>query len=85
MPGLRLLDSSVWVRVLRRSPHPAVQARVQALLQTEIVATSGQIILELLGGTITETEYQRLETRLLGCSGSGISRSPKTTGQRPRD
>lgn len=66
MPGLCLLDSSVWVHVLRRLPHPAVQARVQALLQTEIVATSGQIILELLGGTVTKTEYQRLEARLLG-------------------
>ncbi len=66
MPPIHLLDTSVWIRALRRSPHPAIQARVRALLQTGTVATCGQVILELLGGTTTEAEYSRLEADLDG-------------------
>lgn len=63
---LHLLDTSVWIRALRRSPHPAVQAHVHSLLRAGTVATCGQVILELLGGTITEAEYGRLDGDLRG-------------------
>ena len=66
MPAVHLLDTSVWIRALRRSGHPAIQAHVRSLLMAGTVATCGQVVLEVLGGAATEVEYTRLEADLAG-------------------
>jgi predicted nucleic acid-binding protein len=59
-----LIDTSVWLFALKKQFHPVIKERVDLLLKNDEVAISGIIQLELLGGTKSETEYERLKSRL---------------------
>lgn len=65
MPGeLVLIDTSVWLSALRKDFLPEIKDRVDLLLKENLVLTTGIIRLELLAGTRTEAEYDRLKKRL---------------------
>ncbi len=58
---LFLLDTSVWLEVLLPGrATPALRARVDALLAADRVATTNMVVLELLGGARSQTEWDRL-------------------------
>ena len=59
-----LIDTSVWLFALKKKPHPEMRKRIDSLLLESEIAINGIIKLELLGGTRTEKEYNRLKTRL---------------------
>ena len=62
---LYLIDTSVWLEVLPRGwVNASLQQRVDALLSADLVAITGMIRLELLGGARSEREWERLD-RLL--------------------
>jgi len=58
-----LIDTSAWLFALRKNYNPSVKERIETLLIESEVAINGIIKLELLGGTKTEKEYERLKTR----------------------
>ena len=65
MPNnLFLVDTSAWLFALRKDFVPKVKDRIDHLLKENIIITTGIIKLELLGGTKTKNEFQRLKTRL---------------------
>jgi hypothetical protein len=55
-----LIDSSVWISVLRRRPVETLRQRVDELLQQDAVATAGMIRLEVLSGAKTREEFKKL-------------------------
>ena len=56
-----LLDTSIWLEVLPSGRgSPALRERVDALLSTDSVATTGMVQLELLGGARSQEEWDRL-------------------------
>ncbi|MGQ9571752.1 MAG: type II toxin-antitoxin system VapC family toxin [Dehalococcoidia bacterium] len=55
-----LVDSSAWLFVLRTNPVEPLRRRIDELLQQEAVATTGMIRLELLSGTKTRQDFDRL-------------------------
>lgn len=59
-----LVDTSSWLFALRREFNPFIRNRLDHLLQQNLVITTGIIKLELLGGTKTEREFERLKIRL---------------------
>lgn len=59
-----LIDTSAWIFALRKNPLPRIKDRVDALLKENAAAIIGMIKLELLGGTKTEAEFNRLKSRL---------------------
>ena len=59
-----LIDTSVWLRALRKQFHPAVKERIDSILLESEVAINGIIKLELLGGAKTAQEYKRIKSRL---------------------
>jgi len=59
-----LIDTSVWIPFLRKSPPRAVRAEVDLLLAEDRVAILPMIRLELLGGTKSTKEFERLGSRL---------------------
>lgn len=59
-----LIDTSAWIFALKKSFHPFVKERIEKILTESDVAINGIIELELLGGTRTEEEYNRLKSRL---------------------
>lgn len=59
-----LIDTSAWIFALRRDFVPEFKDRIDYLLKENAVITTGIIKLELLGGTRTQQEFQRLKTRL---------------------
>ena len=61
---LFLADTSIWLLVLRKQFIPEVKDRINNLLKEDLIITTGIVILELLSGTKTETEFQRLKMRL---------------------
>ena len=61
---LFLVDTSAWILVLRKAFIPKVRNRIDQLLKDDLIITTGIVSLELLSGTKTEKEYQRLKTRL---------------------
>lgn len=61
---LVLIDTSVWVLALRRSPLPALKDEVAHLLAENRVAIIPLIGLELLGRTKSSQEFNRLKSRL---------------------
>jgi len=64
--NLVLIDTSVWIPVLRKSP-PGVRVirdEVEHLLAENRVAIVPMIRLELLGGTKSADEFSRLKSRL---------------------
>ena len=62
--NLVLIDTSVWVPFLRRSPPRALKSEVDLLLAEDRVAIFPMIRLELLGGTKSTKEFERLGSRL---------------------
>jgi predicted nucleic acid-binding protein len=62
--NLVLIDTSVWILALRKSPPPAVKDEVAHLLAENRVAIVPLICLELLGGTKSLNEFNRLKNRL---------------------
>jgi predicted nucleic acid-binding protein len=62
---LFVLDTSVWLEVLPPGRgSPALRERVDGLLSADLVATTGMVRLELLGGARSLNEWDRLQ-RLL--------------------
>ncbi len=60
--SLFLVDTSVWLEVLPAGKSAsALRERVDMLLREDRVATSGMVTLELLGGSRSEGEYNRLK------------------------
>jgi len=59
-----LIDTSAWLFALKKDFHPAIKARIEDRLLESDVAINGMIELELLGGTRSEKEYNRLKSRL---------------------
>ena len=65
MPNsLFLVDTSAWLLALRKDFMQVVKDRIDDLLKENTIITSGMIKLEILGGTKTSKEFQRLKTRL---------------------
>jgi predicted nucleic acid-binding protein len=64
MSDLVLVDTSVWVRYLRRDPDPEIVRRVQSWLDAGRAATTEIIKLELLPATRDDAEFQRLSATL---------------------
>ena len=59
--SLYLVDTSVWLDVLPRGKADSeLRERVDALLTADLVATTGIVRLELLGGARTEAQYGHL-------------------------
>ncbi len=61
-----LVDTSAWLFALRKDFLPEIKDRVDLLLKENLVLITGIIRLELLAGTRSEVEYNRLKTRLWG-------------------
>lgn len=59
-----LVDTSAWLLALSKNFLPKVKDRIDHLLKEDVVITTGIVKLEILGGTKTEREFQRLKTRL---------------------
>ena len=64
--SLYLVDTSVWIFALRRTPVPAIVEILGELLRQDMVAICPLIELELLGGAANPAEFSRLQNRLLG-------------------
>jgi hypothetical protein len=64
MSSLVLIDTSAWILALRKSPLSVVRDEVEHLLAENRVAIVPMIRLELLGGTKSLDEFNRLKTRL---------------------
>jgi len=65
MPSeLFLVDTSAWILALRKDFLPVVKDRIEHLLKENAIVTIELVKLELLGGTKTEKEFQRLKLRL---------------------
>jgi len=64
MPNnLFLVDTSAWLLALRKDFIPEVKDRIDRLLKEDAIITTGIIRLEILGGTKTEKDFQRLKNR----------------------
>ena len=59
-----LVDTSVWILALRKSPLAPVRDEVDHLLAENRVAIVPMIRLEVLGGTKSANEFERLKGRL---------------------
>jgi hypothetical protein len=59
-----LVDTSAWILALRKDFSPAAKERIDHLLKENTIITTGMVKLEILGGTKTESEFQRLKRRL---------------------
>ena len=59
-----LIDTSAWLLALTPTFLPAVKERIDHLLKEDVVIITGMVKLELLGGTKTKSEFQRLKARL---------------------
>ena len=64
--NLYLVDTSAWIFALRERPIVAIRDRVSQLLGANAVATTGIVVLELLGGTRDQEEFEKLRRRLGG-------------------
>ncbi len=62
--NLFLVDTSAWLFALRKEFSPVIKERLDHLLKENRVITVGIIKLEILGGTKSENEFQRLKMRL---------------------
>jgi predicted nucleic acid-binding protein len=59
-----LVDTSAWLFALRKDPNPEIKSRLDTLLREHAIAIMGIIKLELLGGTRTPREFNRLKKGL---------------------
>ena len=64
LSDLFLVDTSAWIFALRKDFLPAIKDRIDDLLGENAIFTTGMVKLELLGGTKTEDEFERLKSRL---------------------
>ncbi len=62
--NLFLVDTSAWLCALRKEYNPDIRNRLDQLLKENRIITVGIIKLEILGGTKSEKEFQRLKIRL---------------------
>jgi len=62
--NLFLVDTSAWLFALRKDFMPEVKDRIDYLLKENAIITTGIVKLEILGGTKTQNEFERLKTRL---------------------
>lgn len=61
---LFLIDTSLWITVLKKNPPEFIKKKVGHLLLEDTVAVTPIVKVELLGGTRDELEFQRLQKRL---------------------
>lgn len=59
-----LVDTSAWIFALKKNPFLPLKNRIDLLLREDLVVSFGMIKLELLGGTKTKKEFDRLKSRL---------------------
>ena len=59
-----LVDTSAWIFALKKNPFLPLKNRIDLLLREYLVVSFGMIKLELLGGTKTTKEFNRLKSRL---------------------
>jgi len=64
LTDLFLVDTSAWIFALRKNFIPVIKDRIEYLLKENAIFTTGMVKLELLGGTKSESEFQRLKSRL---------------------
>lgn len=62
--NLFLVDTSAWLLVLRQTFIPKAKDRIDHLLKEDVIITTGIVKLEILSGTRTDKEFQRLKMRL---------------------
>ncbi len=55
-----LVDTSVWISVLRPRPVQPLGDRIDELFRQDTIATTGMVRLELLSGAKTAAEFQKL-------------------------
>ena len=60
-----LVDTSVWVRALRRQPSRE-KVVVQALVDQDLIATTDLVVAEVLQGANSEQDFQKLADRMQG-------------------
>ena len=58
-----MVGTSAWLLALSKNFPPKAKDRIDHLLKEDVVITTGIVKLEILGGTKTEREFQRLKTR----------------------
>ena len=58
-----LIDSSVWIKFLRRGTPPNISLRIDELLSRGVVSTNGVLKLEILSGAHNEQEFQDYSAR----------------------
>jgi hypothetical protein len=61
-----LVDTSAWVELLRDTGHPAHVTLTRHLEDRRSIAIAEPIIMELLAGTRSRREHDRMRSRLLG-------------------
>lgn len=59
-----LIDTSVWIHVLRRDAPPELAEDVRRMILERRAATTGIVVLELLAGMRTEQEYREVREDL---------------------
>jgi len=59
-----LVDTSVWLFVLRKDFISKIKDRIDSLLKEDKILTANIIKLEILGGTKTDQEFHLLKVRL---------------------
>jgi predicted nucleic acid-binding protein len=59
-----IIDTSVWIFALKKNFHPFIKEKIDKVLSESDVAINGIIELELLGGSKSQRDYNRLKSRL---------------------
>ena len=59
-----LIDTSAWIFSLKKDYIPLIKNKIERFLKENEVAINGMIMLELLAGTKTKSDYERLKNRL---------------------
>ena len=58
-----LIDSSAWIKFLRRGTPPNISLRIDELLSRGVVSTNGVLKLEILSGAHNQQEFQDYSAR----------------------
>ena len=69
-----IIDSSVWIHSLKSSAESVIHQRIIELILDDKVVTLPIIRMELLGGTRSVREFDRLNARLSGLKYLNLSR-----------
>ncbi len=59
-----LIDTSAWIFSLQKDYNPLIKNEIHRFLKENEAAINGMIMLELLAGTKTKSDYERLKNRL---------------------